>query len=43
VDPGGGQREFLAPDALHFAYPGGSFRTWFCWELFFDLFEREAA
>ena len=24
--------------------PGrGSFRTWFCWELFFDLFEREAA
>jgi hypothetical protein len=22
---------------------GGSFRTWFCWELFFELFEREAA
>jgi hypothetical protein len=22
VDSGGGQRLFLAPDALHFAYPG---------------------
>jgi hypothetical protein len=22
VDSGGGQRQFLAPGALHFAYPG---------------------
>ena len=22
LDPGGGQRQFLAPDALHFGYPG---------------------
>ena len=38
LNPGGGQRQFLAPDALHFAYPGVGIEFGHGKKLVFGLF-----
>src|ERR1035441_9029267 len=40
VDAGSGEREFLAPDALHFGYPGGGIELGYGEKLVAGLFDR---
>ena len=40
VDPGSGQREFLAPDALHFGYPSVGIEVGYGGKLVAGVFDR---